>query len=74
MREAGTKNKIHLDSKVNTGDMVFFFPGLFHGVDPIDPLAKVDFGSKKGRWFVNYNLLESHHVKGRQTAIPHEPS
>lgn len=74
MREAGTKNKIHLDSKVNIGDMVFFFPGLFHGVDPIDPLDKVDFGSKKGRWFANYNLLESHHVKGRQSAIAHEPS
>ena len=49
--------------------MIFFFPGLYHGMDPIDPEDEIDYKSKKGRWFFNYNLLESHHLKDRQTAI-----
>ena len=56
------------------GFFVFFFPGLYHGMDAIDPEDEIDYNSKKGRWFFNYNLLESHHVKGRQSAIPYKPS
>jgi len=74
MREAKTKKKIHIDPKVRAGDMIFFFPGLYHGMDPIDPEDEIDYNSKKGRWFFNYNLLESHHVKGRQSSLPYEPS
>jgi hypothetical protein len=72
VRDANTKSKIHLDSAVKAGDMIFFFPGMYHGIDPIDPEDEIDYKSKKGRWFFNYNLLESHHVKDRKTAITHK--
>ena len=62
--------KILIDTKVNKGDSVIFFPGLIHGVDPIFLKdEKLDIRSKNGRWYFNFQMIETHEVKNRQTTL-----
>jgi len=62
--------KILIDKKVNKGDSVIFFPGLIHGVDPVFLKdQKLDMKSKIGRWYFNFQLIETHEVKNRQTTL-----
>ena len=62
------KKKIDIDKKLKKGDSVLFFPGLIHGVDPIylgD--KKFDLKTNSGRWYFNFQNVETHEVKNRQT-------
>ena len=62
--------KVEIDQKVNKGDSVIFFPGLIHGVDPVylgD--KKLDTKSKFGRWYFNFQNVETHEVKNRQVTL-----
>ncbi len=62
--------KVEIDQKVNKGDSVIFFPGLIHGVDPVflgD--KKLDTESKFGRWYFNFQNVETHEVKNRQVTL-----
>ena len=62
------KKKIDIDKKLNKGDSILFFPGLIHGVDPIYlGNTKVDFKKSSGRWYFNFQNIETHEVKNRQT-------
>ncbi len=62
--------KIEIDKKVNKGDSVIFFPGLIHGVDPILLGNKqLDLKSKSGRWYFNFQNIETHEVKNRQVTL-----
>ena len=60
--------KVELDKKIKLGDLVIFFPGLIHGVDPVY-VEGDESNSSSGRWFCNINLQYSHHVKNREYAI-----
>ena len=65
------KEKIFIDHKINSGDLILFYNGLIHGVEPTSVIR----GSKKnkdainGRVFLNLSILESHHNKNRKTTI-----
>jgi len=59
--------KIEIDKRIETGDLVIFFPGLKHGVDPVF-ISKKDQSTTSGKWFCNINLTESHHSKNRTTS------
>lgn len=64
------RKKIEIDQKVNKGDSVIFYPGLIHGVDPVylgD--KKLDTKSKFGRWYFNFQNVETHEVKNRQVTL-----
>jgi len=62
--------KIEVDKKVTKGDSVIFFPGLIHGVDPILlGEKKFDTESKSGRWYFNFQNVETHEVKNRQVTL-----
>ena len=64
------RKKIEIDQKVNKGDSVIFYPGLIHGVDPVylgD--KKLDIKSKSGRWYFNFQNVETHEVKNRQVTL-----
>ena len=63
------KEKVNIDSMVKTGDMVIFYPGLIHGVDPVLPEKKLLINSQDGRWFFNMNVVESHEVKNRDYSV-----
>ena len=68
------REKIFIDHQINSGDLILFYNGLIHGVEP----TSVFRGSKKnkaginGRVFLNLSILESHHNKSRQTTIGHD--
>ena len=64
------KEKKLIDKMVGKGDSVIFFPGLIHGVDPVFLKdEKLDIKSKKGRWYFNFQLIETHELKNRQTTF-----
>ena len=49
---------------------LLFYPGLIHGVDPVylgD--KKLDTKSKSGRWYFNFQNVETHEVKNRQVTL-----
>ena len=67
-----SKNKkIFVDHKIDSGDLILFYNGLIHGVEP----TSLKKGSKKnkdkinGRSFLNLSILESHEKKNRKTTI-----
>jgi hypothetical protein len=65
--ENSQKQKVEIDKRIQIGDLVIFFPGLIHGVDPVF-VNKKNQSSMSGRWFCNINLTESHHSKSRETS------
>ena len=54
-----SKEKILVDDIVRQGDLVLFYPKMFHGVDPIDPSQETKWNSSIGRWVVLFNILPS---------------
>ena len=59
--------KVELDKHFHIGDMVLFSPGLRHGVSAVEPMdSKI---KSDGRYFLNMNLIQSHHVKDRIPAL-----
>jgi hypothetical protein len=63
------KEKIFIDHKINAGDMILFYNGLYHGVEPTS-LANKNIDKNRdninGRVFLNLSILESHEYKNRQ--------
>jgi hypothetical protein len=62
--------KLYVDHEVKKGDMVLFFPGLKHGVDPVREIKSSENKLACGRWFLNYNVVESHLFPDRMRALP----
>lgn len=58
--------EVNLDKDIEKTDIVLFFPGLIHGVNPIN--AKMN-SENKGRWFFNINTIESHHNLEREFTV-----
>ena len=59
--------KVELDKHFHIGDMVLFSPGLRHGVSAVEPMdSKI---KSDGRYFLNMNLIQSHHAKDRIPAL-----
>ncbi len=65
------KEKIYIDHKINSGDLILFYNGLFHGVDRVLKNNSEDESGSKyyGRCFLNLSLLQSHEVNNRQTTV-----
>lgn len=61
--------KINIDKEIKKTDLVLFFPGMIHGVDPITLKYKLDKKNCHGRWFFNLNIVQSHHNKDRQRTV-----
>jgi hypothetical protein len=63
--------KIYVDHKINSGDLILFYNGLIHGVDPTSVKNKTKKNKDKinGRTFLNLSILESHEKKLRKTTI-----
>ena len=55
------QNKIFLDHKINSGDLVLFYPNMVHGVDPV--ICKKNSDNFAGRCFINMQLVQSHEKK-----------
>ena len=61
------KKKIFVDHKINSGDMILFYNGLYHGVEPTFlENKKKNLDKINGRVFLNLSILESHEFKDRQ--------
>ena len=58
---------VYLDNHVNFCDMILFFPGLPHGVSPIKSIDSKN--DRDGRYFLNMNLIQSHHIDNRIPSI-----
>ena len=67
--ENNNGKKINIDKEIKKTDLILFFPGMIHGVDPIIIKSKLDKKNYLGRWFFNLNLVQSHHNKDRQHTI-----
>ena len=53
--------------KINSGDIILFYNGLYHGVEPTYLLdTKKNKDKINGRAFLNLSILESHEYKDRQ--------
>lgn len=65
------KEKIYIDHKIKSGDLILFYNGLFHGVDRVLKKNSKENSSSKydGRCFLNLSLLQSHEVNNRQTTV-----
>ncbi len=65
------KEKIYIDHKINSGDLILFYNGLFHGVDTVlkNNKSNNQVGDLLGRSFLNLSLIESHEVQNRQTTV-----
>ena len=61
--------KMNIEEKLDIGDSVMFYGSITHGVDKIDPQKKrIDWKSKKARWFIGMFVNDSDHVMKRVTA------
>ena len=61
------KEKIFIDHKINSGDIILFYNGLYHGVEPTYLLdTKKNKDKINGRAFLNLSILESQEYKDRQ--------
>ena len=61
------KKTYFIDHEINSGDMILFYNGLYHGVEPTIQLSKEKNKDKiNGRVFLNLSILESHEYKDRQ--------
>ena len=67
--ENDNAQKINIDKEIKKTDLVLFFPGMIHGVDPIKIERKLDNKNSNGRWFFNLNIVQSHHNKDRQHTV-----
>jgi len=63
--------KIFIDHKINSGDLILFYNGLVHGVEPTSLKINTKKNKDKinGRVFLNLSILETHEVKDRKTTI-----
>ena len=64
MLESGGKRRM-IDPEIKEGDVLFWFPGIAHGVEAVDPDLPLDWNGVEGRWFVSLASIQSHHVKDR---------
>ena len=62
------KQKVNIENKLKIGDSVMFYGSIVHGVDKVDPNKKLNWKSKKARWFIGMFVNDSDHVKDRLTA------
>jgi len=62
------KEKVFIDHYMNSGDLILFSPKVIHGVTPVK-CSNITKGIFDGRFFLNMNIVESHHVKNRHKAI-----
>lgn len=63
---SNNETKVNIDKDIKKTDIVLFFPGMIHGVDPVLVKHQLNLNSNSGRWFFNINIIESHHIKNRQ--------
>tara|TARA_B110001450_G_C17655732_1_gene495158 strand:+ start:228 stop:1004 length:777 start_codon:yes stop_codon:yes gene_type:complete len=65
------KEKIFIDHKIESGDLILFYNGLIHGVDPIflKKNSKKNKDKINGRVFLNLSILESHEKPDRKTTV-----
>ena len=63
--------KVFVDHQVKSGDVVLFQANLPHGVDVNyfveSEVSQLDSSRFLGRCFINMTVVESHHVKNRET-------
>jgi hypothetical protein len=64
------KEAVNFESEIELGSITSVYPGMFHGVDHIDPDCTVDWKSDRGRWYIAIFTPTSHHVENRPTALP----
>ena len=62
------KDEINIEDRLDVGDSATFYGTLEHGVKKIDPKEKLDWNSRKGRWFLSMFCNDSDLVKNRITA------
>ena len=66
------KNKKEfIDHKINSGDLILFYNGLVHGVEPTSLMinSKKNKDKINGRVFLNLSILETHEIKNRKTTV-----
>jgi len=65
--------KVYLDSKLNPGDAVIFYPQIAHGVDPIDPDFSLDWNRDDGRWMCFSTLVTFSSLIGKDAGTAGKP-
>ena len=63
--------KEFIDHKINSGDLILFYNGLVHGVEPtsLTTNSKKNKDKINGRVFLNLSILETHEIKNRKTTV-----
>ena len=66
--KSSKSKKINIEKRLEEGDAVIFYGSIAHGVEKVDPQAKLLWKSNKGRWFIGMFVNDSDHVRNRITA------
>ena len=61
--------EFNIENQLDIGDSATFYGTLVHGVKKIDPKTKLDWQSKKGRWFLSMFCNDSDAIQKRVTAV-----
>ncbi|MHA7733129.1 hypothetical protein [Nitrosopumilus sp. S6] len=56
--------KEYIDSLLNPGDSIIFYPSIQHGVDPVDPNFPLDWTRSDGRWMCFSTLVTVSSLSG----------
>ena len=69
-----TGAKKNMELFIEPGDMVVFYPTLYHSVEPVDPEAPLNWDFDAGRWTILFVSIDSHLVPNRATSLPCNPN
>ena len=60
--------KVDFEMYLSAGDILMHYPTVVHYVEEVDPKDKLDWNSKKGRWFIGMYSNDSDYLKKRTTS------
>ena len=62
--------KKDVEKHIEAGDMVLFYPSLYHCVEPVDEHKPLNWQSKNGRWCLLLTSMDSELVENRTVSLP----
>ena len=63
------QEKVDVEDQVEIGDIAIAYATIKHGVELVDPGHTVDWGSKKGRWFIGLYTNDSDEMQKRRSSV-----